>query len=87
MVEEVKLEREEQEFLEWLSLPATQKFKRLLAKWQENLKDQWASGAFVGEDKDSTLMANAAALGEVNLLKRIIELEYWQISEGLDDGE
>lgn len=85
MVEVSRLEVTPEEFLEWKQHPVSRLMMKLLRIWEDSLKEQWAAGAFSGEDLESTSLANAAALGEVNILRRIQELDADQLSEVIGD--
>ncbi len=47
--------------------------------------EQWASKAFQGETRDEILTLNAAALGQIEHLNRLIELELKDFNEVLED--
>jgi hypothetical protein len=47
--------------------------------------EQWAAGQFQQESRDSILILNAAALGELRAYERLEELDYEQIEETLRD--
>lgn len=67
---------EEQDFIDWLDHPVTQKFMTFLAQRKEDLKEQWASGAFTHVERYATAIANAKAIGRCEELSRILELEH-----------
>ena len=73
----------EEEYRDWLSHPVTQEFRELLRNWREDLKAQWEQGNFVGTSWEVTALANAEALGQVNMLKKLLELDAQQLEEGL----
>jgi len=50
--------------------------------------EQWAAKAFQGEARDEILTLNAAALGSVELIDRLVALEFTDFNEVLkDDSE
>lgn len=49
--------------------------------------EQWGAGLFQGEDLYSTSLANAQALGKVDMLKKLTELTYEQYAEGFIETE
>lgn len=71
---------------EWLHHPVTEAFQEFLRKWEESLKDQWASGVFRGPS-EYQITANNEALGEVKIIRLILGLEYSQFSEALEDDQ
>ena len=75
----------EEEFLGWKSQPVTRAVLNLLQKWEASLKDQWARGQFEFESSEATAIANAGALGEVNILQKIVGMDYVEFSEGFSD--
>lgn len=75
----------EEEFQNWLLQPETRVFWDLLRRWKENLQDQWARGVFQEDSVEETAMANANALGELNLLNQLLELSYENLKDSFDD--
>jgi len=60
----------------------TEVFLDALRIWADNIRDQWEEGAFAESGelfKDS--LANAQALGQLKLLRKIVELDHEQFSE------
>lgn len=51
--------------------------------------EQWAAKAFMGQARDEVLILNAAALGQIECLERLIDLDFEQfqivIQEDLKD--
>lgn len=76
---------EKEEFLAWLQDPRTQEVMKLLERWEQGLKDQWARGGFAGEDIEAYSLMNAEALGQVQVLRRIRDLEFEQYFEAMSD--
>ena len=75
----------EEEFLEWLSLPMTQAYLKMLKNWREGLKERWAQRSFLHDDYDRSQEDNAAALGQANLLENLQDLDYETFFGGLSD--
>jgi len=65
----------EEAFLGWKADPVTRLHYQLLRAWVEALKAQWAEGMFRVE-------GNEKALGQVELLNRLLELDLEQLVEG-----
>lgn len=80
-MEEVKKE----EWEEWKVSPVTQAYHKFLRRAQGSLMEQWAAKAFQGETRDEVLTLNAAALGEFEAYKRLVDLDYEQFSEVMKD--
>lgn len=53
----------------------------------EQVKSNWAHGAFVGDTVDQSTAMNAAALAEVGALHDIIELDFIEPDEDETDGD
>lgn len=84
-LEERQASREEQEFLAWKSHPVTLRLLQLLRKWQEGLKDDWATGQFTEETEFKTAVTQAKALGNLQTCKRIEDLDYDELQQELSD--
>jgi hypothetical protein len=78
----IPLEMTEQEFQEWRSLQGTQVFYQLLRAWREALKEQWAKGHWVGD-----LEGNSAAIAQVDMIEKLLDLDYTQVKESLDESD
>lgn len=62
-------------------------YLRFLKVWEESLKSQWARGVFAGDDIEGCALMNAEALGQVQVLRRIQEVDYEQYIEAVADDE
>lgn len=71
-----RLSPDEQDFLDWLDHPVTLRFMAFLAQRKEDLKEQWASGAFTHVERYAAAISNAKAIGQCEELSRILELEH-----------
>lgn len=76
-----------QEWSEWKHLPQTIEWFKYLRNLREVVKEEWTQAMYVSELSDETLQRNAAALGEVNLLKELIESTYEEIEKVKDELE
>lgn len=54
----------------------TQKYRKLLKKWREDLKEQWAAGLFTSQDREEMVTANFQALATVSILEKLAKLDY-----------
>lgn len=70
-----------QEWTEWRLQSQTSEFFKFLKNLREYTKEEWAASAFTGSTSEETLQRNAAALGAIHVLNRLIEVEYEQIEE------
>lgn len=59
----------------------------MLALWKESVKEQWAAGAFTDMAQFGTAILNAKAIGAVQMIDQIINIEYDCIIGELSDGE
>lgn len=73
----------------WKRDPVSQMFLRVLVAWRDELMQQWARGRFSGDTPQATAEANANALGQVDLLQRMLAIDADQINAalGLDDDD
>ena len=69
----------EQEWEEWQAHPGTLVLRNVLLSWKEQVKEQWAAGAFTDMSQFGTAIVNAKAIGEVQMIDQIIGLEYDRI--------
>ena len=58
----------------------------ILNNWKEQLKSQWAAGSFTDLSQFGTAILNAKAIGNCEAFDRMIELEYEQLEQELDNG-
>lgn len=77
----------EEELGEWLQHPVGEAFRAFLRKWRESLQDQWASGQFQTSSPEETAAMNAGALGQIVMIKSILDLEWQHFYEVLSDDE
>jgi hypothetical protein len=49
--------------------------------------EQWAAGQFQGEQRDEVLIRNAAALGQIEVLDRLIEMTLDEFNETIKEPE
>ena len=77
---------EKEAFDAWLAHPVTQAHRRLLRRWQEGLKDQWAAGMFQDEgDSVVSTVRNTNALEVSRVLGQLINMDYEEFERGLSD--
>ena len=74
-----------QEWEEWVLLPVTKEFFDYLTRNRERLKEEWASSIYTGPDETETLQRNAAAIGQVNLLKELLDMSYEELEGSKDE--
>lgn len=79
--EEVPESLEERAFKEWLMHPVTGKMRAAAAAKREVLRDQWESGAFTTEDLHWDKSYNAKALGRLEELRWLVELNWQDLEE------
>ena len=58
----------------------------MLRNWKESIHLQWEAGALQGETIEETALANASALGSLDVLKSLLELEFDKFEEFLNDA-
>lgn len=59
----------------------------MLALWKGSVKEQWAAGAFTDMSQFGTAILNAKAIGAVQMIDQIINIEYDRVVGELSDGE
>ena len=59
----------------------------ILRRWKETLKEQWSEKVFQRESPQHTAEANAAALAQIEVLTKLIELDVAELNEALKDDE
>lgn len=79
------MEATKEQWEEWRVHPVSLEFRQFLKRARLGLMEQWAAGQFQQESRDSILILNAAALGELRAYERLEELDYEQIEETLRD--
>ena len=62
----------------------TREVKQLLRKWILERQTQWMDGQFLGEGQFSTAIVNARAIGECDMARTILDLDFKTLEE-LDD--
>jgi len=72
----------EAEWKEWLVHPVTQSYRLWLEELVEEAKEAWARGSFTASDGTGTLQLNAEALGRVDAVQQLIDLDYEEFSQG-----
>lgn len=75
------------EWDEWLLHPVTQEFRKAIKGRIQELKDQWANGAFSTESLDGTKQLNAEAIGKVQMLQDLLEATYESVTEDNANGK
>jgi hypothetical protein len=60
---------------------------RFLPMAKQSLMEQWAAGQFQGEQRDEVLIRNAAALGQIEVLDRLIEMTLDEFNETIKEPE
>lgn len=75
----------QEEFLAWKADPVTQVTYQLMRLWKEKLKEQWSKKVFQRDDPQSTAEANAAALAQIEVLDKLLEIDEVNIQEAFED--
>ena len=73
----------QEEWDEWTQLETTKMFHRALREIRIQLLEDWAAGAFTGSNVDETVQQNSRALGKVQQLEDLMEIDYDTISRVL----
>lgn len=65
----------------------TKEYKQYLRSLQVQLKEEWAKSSFVGDSIDITIMRNAHAIGQVDVLEKLLETTYEEMVEVTYDNK
>ena len=77
-----------EEWAEWATHPGTVKYKEALKIWIEDLKSQWEIGRFAGgKTLYQNSLADAQARGQIDILRKLEELDHDQFCEIFNDDE
>lgn len=60
---------------------------KFLTNLKEQLKEDWVNGAYVGSLGEETLQRNAAAIGQADLLTRLLQATVEDVEETSYDKE
>jgi Sec-independent protein translocase protein TatA len=71
----------ESDFKEWLLHPVTVEFRKAMSNRREELKEDLAEGAFTTETVDGTAQQTAKAIGQIQMLKDLLETTYKNVTE------
>ena len=82
---QAQLKREEQDFQGWKADQTTRQVYQLMRQWRKVLMLQWSKKVFQREDALHTAEANAAALAQIELIEKFLELDNMQIAESLEE--
>jgi hypothetical protein len=63
------------ELIEWKQHPFTQRFMQYLFWCREINKEDWAKGCFVGGNLEEMALANAKALGGVEMIEKMLSVD------------
>ncbi len=67
------------EFREWQGHPATVALRVFFTRRLDDLKNQWAAGAFTDQSQFGTAIANAKAIGSCETITLLLELDHEQL--------
>jgi len=65
----------------------TEEWFNFLNNLREQLKEEWANSVFVGGEGEITLQRNSAAIGQVDLLTRLLQATVEDVAETSYDKE
>lgn len=70
-----------EEWKEWRENPRTKEFFDTLDRLRDNIKEEWANSIYTGPVGEETIQRNAAALGQVSLLRELREMSFEDFEE------
>lgn len=73
------------QFHTWLDNPVTQAVRNLFSQDREEVKEQWAQGAFLRETEFQTAVEQARIFGRLEALHQFLSLEHTQLGSEQDD--
>jgi hypothetical protein len=65
----------------------TKEWFQFLSNLEVEILNNWAESVFVGETADETIQRNSAALGQVQLVRRLQQATYEEVEEIKDDNK
>lgn len=65
----------------------TEEWFKFLGSLKEQIKNDWVDSAYVGASGDETIQRNAAALGQADLLGRLMDATFVEIEESIYDNK
>ena len=65
----------QEKYDDWLAHPVTVALNHFLRREAENLRQQWSQGNFTSDTADKTALLNANAIGQAEVLDRILTLK------------
>jgi hypothetical protein len=77
------MELMESDFQEWKQHPVTLEYHKFLKKVQDEAKDDWSNGLFVGENEYETNYRNVHALGGIYTINKLLDISVEDIKEVL----
>lgn len=80
------LQVKEQEWEEWLRNPVTRAFRNCLRAQVEQAMRAWADGCFTTDTQAGTVQLNANALGRVQAVEGVLELDLEQLNESSEEA-
>ena len=66
--------------------PVTQALRQVLRKQVDDLKEQWAAGAFTDQSQYATAILNAKAIGRCETAEFVAGLDFEQLKEEASDA-
>jgi hypothetical protein len=64
-----------EQYDDWLSHPVTVRLNQYLRAKKQEFLEAWGDGRFTAESDTGTLQLNANALGQVEILTRLLDLQ------------
>lgn len=77
----------EDDFKEWLLHPVTVEFRKAMVNRREELKEDLSEGVFTTETVDGTAQQTAKAIGQIQILKDLLETTYQGVTEDAANGK
>lgn len=73
---------------DWLMHPVTRALHRALAKWEQGILEQWGAKTFQDDrNPQATTVFNAAALAELDVIRRLKDLSFEQLNSILETDD
>jgi hypothetical protein len=68
-------------------MPMTKEWLKFLSNLKEEVKQDWSDSVYIGISSDETVQRNAFALGQVDIITRLLEADVKQIAEVAEDAK
>ena len=77
----------EEDFAAWRMHPVTKEVMAVLGARREARRQEWEGGSYTALTKDETILVNVGNMGECKGLAFVMDLDYEQLRQELNDAK